>query len=261
MQSVSPLLAEFNSHVDSRFVGRMPNRNFWGGDLGLQYSDFFFFPFLSPSFFFFPFLSANFVFQCLQVDKCLTLVVFKCPCKIAAFFFPLSYKHCLEAGRVITGLLSHGTTLQNMIVYSGSSPHTHPLRFLIWNFCLCATQVKTHLVLEWFWFFFWGGGWFSVLFVFPWELETTFWLATTCLYLWKRVCPHPQASMSFLLKDSLGFVEWSREDCIVGAGLGEHTFLPQTSPFCRKPNKIYTYNFLLSPESRFERKSICASGN
>ena len=63
-----------------------------GVDLNLQYSDFF-----SFSFFFF-FLSANFAFQCLQVDKCLTSVVFRCPCKIAAFFFffSLSYKYCLE---------------------------------------------------------------------------------------------------------------------------------------------------------------------
>lgn len=34
----------------------------------------------------------------------------------------------------------------------------------------------------------------------------------------------------------------SREDCIAAAGRGEHTFWPQTSPFCRKPNKIHTYN-------------------
>lgn len=34
----------------------------------------------------------------------------------------------------------------------------------------------------------------------------------------------PRCLHTLPLKDSFGFVEWSREDCIVGAGLGEHTF-------------------------------------
>lgn len=34
----------------------------------------------------------------------------------------------------------------------------------------------------------------------------------------------PRCLPTLPLEDSFGFVEWSREDCIVGAGLDEHTF-------------------------------------
>lgn len=62
--------------------------------------------------------------------------------------------------------------------------------------------------------------------------------SSSCLpYLGKGIC----FQLPEYLKGSLGFVDQA-EKTIVAAGLGEHTFWPQISPFCRKPNKKYIYN-------------------
>lgn len=72
----------FSSHVDSSAIGGMPNRSSF---------HVFFLCFPSNGFFPFPFfLSSYFAFQCLQVDRCLTSVVFDVCVKCLPFCFPLS---------------------------------------------------------------------------------------------------------------------------------------------------------------------------
>ena len=184
-----------------------------GVDLNLQYSDFFSLPFLSPSFFFF--LSANFAFQCLQVDKCLTSVVFRCPCKIAAFFFFFK----LQILPRDVGSSQDNFTKSNCLQWLFPAPSD--LKFF------ACVRLRWKSISFWNGFAFGFSVPFACLFV---SLGVRPLLISDHLPVSvKRICSPGVPTLPF--EGLLGFVEWSREDCIVGAGLGEHTFLPQTSPF------------------------------
>ena len=171
--------------------------------------------------------------------------MFKCPCKIAAFLFKLQVLPRGGQGHHRLALAQDSFTQYDCLQRRAPYSDVKFLPASNWG----ENPFHSGMVLL---FGSWG------FLVFPWGLDHFLISHHLPVPVTKDLLP---GFLSFLLKDSLGFVEWSREDCIVGAGLGEHTFSPQTSPSYRKPNKIYTYNFFLSPESRFERKSMCASGN